>query len=359
MEILHVISSLGQGGAEKLVSDLVSHSHKKIDVLILDNSLGKHGEKLQQRGINVIKPLCKRNFVSLSNFFFLHKHIKKYDVIHAHLFHCLYWVALLSLFVPKIYVYTEHNTNNKRRKHILFRPIEWFIYSRYNCIICISNAVAANLKLWLGVDWQKIKVIHNGIYLGTYKNAIKYNKSDFPNCNNDDILLVMVARFAASKDQPTLIKALSLLPDTCKLLLVGDGEREKEYKELVDRLHLTGRVVFLGFRQDVSSILRTADIGVLSSHWDGFGLVAVEYMAAGCPVVASDVDGLCDVVKDAGLLFEAGNVNDLREKLELLINDPIKYKFIAEACLQRSHEFGIEKMIDNYLKVYEKIIHSS
>jgi glycosyltransferase involved in cell wall biosynthesis len=356
MKVLQIISTLGDGGAEKLVSDFALCSNKGIDVLILDNSWGKYGEKLQQLGINIIKPSGKRFFFSPVNFFFLWKHIKKYDVIHAHLFHCLYWTALLSLFVSKKYIYTEHNTYNKRRKYILFRPIEWFIYSRYNCIICISNATATNLKRWLGVNWPKIKVIHNGIHLDTYKNAVKYNKSDFPNCNNDDILLVMVARFSTSKDQPTLIKTLSLLPEKCKLLLIGGGTREAEYKELVEKLHLTDRVLFLGFRQDVPNILKTADIGVLSSHWDGFGLAVVEYMAAGCPVVVSDADGLRDVVKDAGLLFEKGNINNLKEKLEVLLNNPVQYRRVADACLLKSGEFGIEKMITSYWNVYTDFV---
>ena len=355
MRILHIISSLGQGGAEKLVSDIALYCNKKMDILILDNSFGVYGEKLQQRGINIIRPSQKRSFFSFSNFFFLRKHIKKYDVIHVHLFPCLYWIALLSLFVSKKYVYTEHNTYNRRRKYVFLRLIERYIYSRYNNIICISESVATNLKLWLRVDWKNISIISNGIVLDNYENATPYKKTDFQNCQNDDILLVMVARFSASKDHPTLIKTMSLLPAKCKLLLVGYGERENEYRELVKTLNLTDRVCFLGFRQDVPNILKTANIGVISSHWEGFGLVSVEYMAAGCPVIASNVNGLSDIVKDAGLLFEAGNIDDLKEKIELLLNDDAKYREISLACIQRSEEFGIEKIVASYFYLYEKL----
>jgi glycosyltransferase involved in cell wall biosynthesis len=352
MKILQIITTLGQGGAEKLVSDLVLSSNKKMDVLLLDNSYEIYEKTLLQHGINIIKPAYRRSFFSMANFFFLCKHIKKYNIIHVHLVHCLYWCALLSLFISKKYIYTEHNTYNKRRKYVFFRLIEKFIYSRYIYITCVSDLVAIQLKSWLGKDFKKIKVIKNGISLNTFFNAKGYNKVDFQNCEKDDILLVMVARFSAAKDQPTLIKSMSLLPKKYKLLLVGNGEREYEYKNLINQLYLSNRVIFLGFRTDIPDILKTADICVYSSHWEGMPLAIIESMASGKPLVASDVNGITEIVSGTGILFEHENYTDLASKILGISNCRELYNEIAMKCLDKAREFNINKVLENYYELY-------
>jgi glycosyltransferase involved in cell wall biosynthesis len=352
MRILQIITTLGQGGAEKLVVDLVLSSNKKMDVLLLDNSVGIHENTLIQHDINIIKPVTQRHFFSLSNYFFLYKHIKKYDVIHVHLVQGLYWCTLLSLFVSRKYIYTEHSTYNRRRKYVFFRTIEKFVYSRYTHIVCVSDLVAVQLKYWLRKDCRKIKVIKNGINLNAYFNAQGYNKTEFQNCGKDDIFLVMVARFSMAKDQPTLIKSLSLLPEKYKLLLLGSGEREGEYKELTKELNLSERVIFLGFRTDVPNILKTANICVLSSHWEGMPLSAIESMASGRPLIASNVNGITEIVSGVGVLFEHEDHIDLTSKiLEISSNNEL-YNEVAMKCLNRAKEFDINNVLDRYYKLY-------
>ena len=94
------------------------------------------------------------------------------------------------------------------------------------------------------------------------------------------------------------------LPVNFKLILVGEGPLKNSSQMLVQELCLKDRVFFLGNRDDVERIFKTADLSVLSSHWEGFGLVAVEGMAAGKPVIASNVSGLSEIVSGAGVLFE-------------------------------------------------------
>ncbi len=96
-----------------------------------------------------------------------------------------------------------------------------------------------------------------------------------------------------------------------ELLLVGDGVKRPDLERLAAELKIVERVRFLGNRSDVPDILAAADIYIQPSRWDGFGIAALEAMAAGLPVVVSNVPGLRDVVGDAGLLFEAGSVSEL------------------------------------------------
>lgn len=119
---------------------------------------------------------------------------------------------------------------------------------------------------------------------------------------------------------------------------------------------LEDRVHFLGIRDDVERILKTSDIIVLSSNWEGFGLAAVEGMAAGKPVIASNVPGLANVVSDAGLLFTKGKDSDLANKINILIENNDLYHKLSLAAEKRAELFSLDKMVDKYIELYNKIL---
>lgn len=93
----------------------------------------------------------------------------------------------------------------------------------------------------------------------------------------------------------------------------------------------------------------------MSSHIEGFGLAAVEGMSVGKPFIASDVDGLNDVIRGAGLLFRHGDDKQLAELITPLINDKELYNKAANQCLERAKQYDISKMVDGYMAVYEQI----
>ena len=90
----------------------------------------------------------------------------------------------------------------------------------------------------------------------------------------------MVASLSAAKDQDSIIRALSELPEEYRVQLVGDGPRRKELETLVDSLHLMNRVDFLGICSDIPQILVNSDINVMSSHWEGLSLSSIEGMSS-------------------------------------------------------------------------------
>lgn len=94
---------------------------------------------------------------------------------------------------------------------------------------------------------------------------------------------------------------------------------------------------------------------VMSSHIEGFGLAAVEGMSVGKPFIASDVDGLNDVIRGAGLLFRHGDDKQLAELITPLINDKELYNKVANQCLERAKQYDISKMVEGYMDVYKKI----
>lgn len=351
MRILHVINSFEIGGAQRLLSDLLPILAKAADVeLLVIRPLVANGllKKLIKSNIKVMS-LDELNLYNPKIFFKLRKITKKYNIIHAHLFPSLYWVAFAKTGGVKL-VYTEHNTSNKRRNKFFFKFLERIVYSRYSLIISISRKVQDNLQQWLcKKNDAHFVVINNGVDLTQF--SIK--KAVYKSCHKK---ILMIARFVPSKDQMTLIKAMQFVNENVKLCLVGSGITFKSCVRLAEDLSLTERIEFLGTRDDIPFIIAGSYIGVQSSHWEGFGLTAVEMMSAGLPVIASDVDGLREIVENYGLIFEHENARDLAEKINSLLSDDSYYKEISQKCMARAQDFSIERMAESYIWVYKDLL---
>ena len=162
----------------------------------------------------------------------------------------------------------------------------------------------------------------------------------------------MVAGFREQKDHETVIRAIKLLPAEYKLLLVGDGVRRTTIEEYISSLQLNDRVKLLGVRTDVYSLIKMSDFSVLSSHWEGFGLAAAEAMACGVPTIASNVDGLSSVVENGGILFEKGNIDDLKNKILMLENDEV-YKHYSKLGIEKAKQYDIKLMINKLQDLYK------
>jgi|SRR5690625_684002 len=367
MKILHIISGLGSGGAQKLLEDLLpimsAQGDNKIDLLVLNDKNRKFDKKLIASGIKIHAINLNSQYNPL-NIFYIIKFLKnnKYDIAHVHLFPTVYWVSLASRFIKKnrpILVYTEHSTHNRRREKRIFKYIDTFMYSMYDKIISISNKTEKYLLDWLNVSEErnnKFQVIYNGVDIKKFLTANPYSKKKIKTFFEDnDYLLCMVGRFSKQKDQMTVIRAMSKLSNNYHLLLIGEGKLLGQCKELVENMGLNDRVHFLGFRSDIERIYKTVDLIILSSHWEGFGLAAVEGMASGKPVIASRVDGLSEVVEGAGVLFNKGDFDDLAYLINNIIHDRHRYEEIANKSSKRSELYSIKDMANKYLKVYSKL----
>ena len=137
--------------------------------------------------------------------------------------------------------------------------------------------------------------------------------------------------------------------------LVGDGERRDELKKLVSDQKVEDNVRFLGVRSDVANVLKAADVVVMSSHWEGLSLSNIEGMSVGKPFVASDVDGLREITKDAGILFKHEDADELASIILQLSKDKDYYDYIAARCYERAKQFDISKTIEGYNALYNKI----
>lgn len=365
VKILHLINNLGSGGAEKLLEDLIPLMNQmedvEADILLLTDKKNVFYESLVQKGIKV-DVIKYRKMYDPRNILEIKKYIckGKYDLVHSHIFPTQYWVALSRLIIrnKKVkFVTTEHSTHNRRREKFYFRIIDRFIYSKYDVIISVTEKTRDNLINWIDPKRKRIDkyvVIENGVDIEKIKEALPYKKTDLVSDIGDDIKLVcMVGRFSEAKDQPTLIKALSKLPLDIHLALVGEGPLKEDNKKLAKELGILDRVHFLGFREDIPRILKSVDIVVLSSHWEGFGLSAVEGMAAGKPVIVSDVEGLAEVVYGAGIVFKSEE--ELRNIINSLLINYDLYEKLAQMCIEKAETYNIKKMLMSFQNIYSQL----
>lgn len=358
MKVLQLINSLGAGGAEKLLVDAAitySNLGVDVDILLLINVDSPFIAKLKDYPkINVFWLSSTGSVYNPLHILKLRKYFSKYDIVHVHLFPCLYWAGIASM-IGKNHklIYTEHNTTNRRRNSLFFKFLDRIIYKKYDEIVSISDSVDENLKNHLGSSFNNITKIYNGIDLKEITNAEPYQKEEL-GLPSDSVVLMQVSSFSAQKNQNFLIRSLLELPDNYVLLLVGDGGLRKESEELAKKTGVENRVRFLGVRKDVPRLLKSVDLVILSSHFEGLSLASVEGLASGKPFLASDVPGLTEVVKDAGILFKDDNVADLNPKIKKLMSDRGYYDRIAVQCQQRAKKYDIMTMCRYYKALYQK-----
>lgn len=347
MKVLHVISSLGIGGAERLISDMLPQM--KIDgvdvsLLVYRRLYNDFEKKLEDAGVAIISLEVENNY-SPRIVFSLANAMKDFDIIHVHLFPALYQVAVANVFCRRKLIFTEHCTTNRRRQSRLFHVIERIVYSQYSRLVSVSEETQESLMVWLNERNNRYSVILNGIDLKAF--CLDKEKNDFP------YTVLMVSRFAEQKDQATLINSLQWIREDVHVVLVGDGDTKHSCEELACQIGVAERCHFMGVQSNIPYWVSKADIGVLSTHWEGFGLAVVEMMAGKLPVVASDVEGLKQVVDGAGLLFPEGDDRALAEVINQLIKNPDYRKQIAERCYERASLYDIRQTVQSYIKIYQ------
>jgi glycosyltransferase involved in cell wall biosynthesis len=355
MRVLQIIDSLNCGGAEVMLTAMVPRFQTRgvvCDVVaLLERPSPLEGMLLEQK-IHLRHTGVHRLY-SPQQIFALAKPLRGYDLVHVHLFPAQLWTVLAAARsrcrIPL--VTTEHATWNAHRRWWL-QPVDKWMYSQYKRIACIGKAAAEELARWCPTVAGKINIIPNGIALDAFETAQPATLTPLP---SGVARLVFVGRFDVPKDHATLLRALTAVQNA-HLLLVGDGPQRQALQKLAQVLRITQRVTFLGWRSDVAAVLKASDIYVHSTHAEGFGIAACEAMAAGLPVVASDVPGLAQIVEGAGILFPPGNDRVLARQLTELIVSPERRRKMSQASVRRARQFSIEHTVDGYIRMYESVL---
>jgi glycosyltransferase involved in cell wall biosynthesis len=315
---LHIIKRLDvTGGAERIVTEL-ARTQAAHDVLVYGGGASFYdlGDTTLYRAQGPIMAI-----------WYAFRLRSKYRTFHLHLFPTIYF----ALFFGRQAIIHEHNTHNKRRDIVLFRPLEWVIYRRARAIIAISPATKSKLVNWIGRA-SAIQVIPNFVANLPRGNAID-ELTEKP--HHSRYVLAMVASFTDQKRQELAIKALVDLPPDISLIFAGEGPRLPECRALADALGVNDRITFAGAVKNIADVYQAADLCLLVSHWEGFGLVVLEAASFGVPTVVSDVEGLREVCPDNRFILARATPSGLAEKilevLPLARSSPVRATFKAHA----------------------------
>lgn len=340
MKVLHILASSSFSGAENVVCQIITAFKKSPEIeLAYCSPYGKIKEILDGKGIPYL-PLNNLTTKEIRNTIKIYKP----DIIHAHGTTAAVKAAMVCWNIPLVYHIHNNSFNSRRLSKKSIANLIPFIKASH--VIWVTQH-CQDSYLFSSIAKNKSSVVNNGIDLSVFQNAKTATNPD---------KIIMVSRFAPAKDHDTVIKAMPLINNNFQLYFVGDGERRPACEDLVRNMGLEERVHFLGARSDIPKLVGDAFIGIQSSHWEGFGMSAVEIMACGVPVIASDADGLKQVVEDAGVIFKTGDEKDLASKIQLLATDSALYNKTAKACLDRSKKYSIDETANKCRKIYENVL---
>lgn len=376
MRILHVITSLRTGGAEKLMVELLprlyqlnelnelselselrstkstmsTSSTNTVELLVFDGVRTPFYEELERRGVKIHSFEENCNVYNPLFVFKLIPYLKQFDVVHTHNTACQMFVAMANVFVGTRIVTTEHSTSNRRRKYPLLKWLDSWMYHQYETIVTVSDIAGRNIRDYVGDQNLPIRTIANGIDVKRFADSEPCK--ELVQQYADVFKAVMVAGFRYEKDHKTVIKSFSLLPENYHLFLVGDGEERGACEELVASLGLSDRVHFLGIRSDVANILQASDVVIMSSHREGLSLSNLEGMASGKPFIASDVDGLHEIVDGYGVLFPHEDDKALAEVIKKCCEDKEYAAEVGRKCQEKAMMYDISVMAEGYGRLY-------
>lgn len=358
--VLHLMSSLEVGGAERLLIDLMKSCSDAPQipqvVVVMNNRIDKSmANELNSTSVPVYfldRPESSRNPRYIRD---LKKIMKRHDVavIHSHTPGSKYWSALCRILKPDLKLaHTFHQTR------IGMNYVDVMLHnSLVDVTIAISKAVASEAR---SRNVKRVEQIENGIPTALF-NSVS------PQPPGTKARIISVGRlFPEEKGQDVLIRAIWRcinrgLDVDCTFVgspAIGDSETLPTLEALTSSLELNSRVHFVQGRTDVATLLADASIFVLPSRREGFGLALVEAMAAGLPVIASNIEGPSDILTDGidGLLFESGSDEQLAERIAILIESPELADNLRNNARAKSCDYDISKMRDKYMAVYSLLI---
>ncbi len=231
--------------------------------------------------------------------------------------------------------------------------------------ICISEAVAQYARSALGVPQSTITVLPNPLPDDAFApiEAPAWSELGLTEMADASAVIGVIGRLSDEKGHEQLIQAAApwfAQHPQARLLVVGDGPLRAALTQQVNERGLAQNIYFLGHRSDVRRIIAGLDTVVVPSHKEGLGYVALEAMAAGCPVVATAVGGLPEVIEHevSGMLVPDGDIKALFTQVDHVIDDPGLAQQLREGGQQRARSYALKPHIDQLIKLYSGVLGS-
>ncbi|MBU5294097.1 glycosyltransferase [Anaerosalibacter bizertensis] len=329
-KIMHILSSNSYSGAENVVINIINSLSNDYDFAYVSPE-GPIQEVLKEKNIIHIP-------IKSMNPYYLNMIFRKWkpDIIHAHDFRASVSSAL-SLY-PCYKISHLHQNPLWIRKINLYSLVYFITCLFYDKIVVVSNEILEE-AVFLKLFKYKSYILQNNIDIN---NILKLSDTGKSNKKYD---VAFIGRLTEAKDPLRFVrvinKVIAYRPGT-RIVIVGDGILRNEVKTLIMQLELNTNVEMMGFLSNPYEILNNSKLLVMTSKWEGFGIVAVEAMALGKPVFASPVGGLKSIIKEDCGGFCETDEDFIKNILESLSNDDY-YKKMSYNSKKNARKFGNKK----------------
>lgn len=359
-KVVHCITTISRGGAENQLLILAREQiAQNLDVSVIylkgNPELASEFDKV---GVTILRDVANKNpIIQVLKIWKINRN--SVHIFHAHLPRA----ELIASFTKGInpLILSKHNSEPffPKAPKLVSRFIARFVNSKADLIICISNAVK-NFIIGNGEISNQKKLKVN--YYGADQNKFEPNK-EIQNLKKDlgiedKFVFGTVARLENQKDFPTMIHAfanLTKLKNNATLLIVGNGSLEKELKELSVELSISKNIVWVGKVLEPRKYMELMDVFVLTSKYEGFGLVMVEAMQVGIPILAANNSSIPEVLGSNYMgLFKTGDNLALFLKMQESLYISFREKLTA-GFEGRLHLFNATIMAENILKIYKAV----
>lgn len=356
MKILYIITGLGLGGAETITVSLAERIQAIGHPVGIISLAGEQeipvGEyipvwnlRMEKSPKGLLAALWKAKKI-VDDF--------RPDVVHGHMFHAVLFSRIMKVISTEHnkVISTEHtNTLGRQLRMLAYRLTDFLSDKNTN----VSQEATDYFIQEKAFSRRKSLAVYNGIDTSRFKqNGNGWKIRNQYGIAPDDFVFVNVARLMPAKDQRNLLKAFASLDlQDKRLLLVGKGELETDLRQYAKELGLEQSVVFCGAQRNVEDYCNAADCFVLSSAWEGFGLVLAEAMACQLPVVSTDCGGTAEVVQDSRFLVPPCDSSALAEKMrEIAMMSRQERIELGQLNRSKAKRFDIGHIVDTWLELY-------
>ena len=365
INVIHLVEELTIGGLEKILTSIVLNLDKKkynVSVWCLREG-GFFANKLAKEGIDfkILHISTSRNPLSIYKLYKLLKS-RKFDIIHTHAYSAG-TIGRMSAFLAGVPVIISHNHSVYDYYNRRYHFVEWFLSLITDRVVCVSDIANRFANETQRINARKLITIHNGIdseYTVLEKRTSGLRKElGIP---VDHSVICTIAHLEEHKGVKYLLESASLLLQSrndVSFLVVGEGRLKEKLKILCADLKIEENVVFAGERGDIPEILSLTDIFVLPSLREGLPLTILEAMACGKPVIATNVGGIPEVVKDgvSGILISPKDPEALHSAINELLGDREKLKKMGHNGKRvYSESFDSKTMIGKIEDLYDSLM---
>jgi glycosyltransferase involved in cell wall biosynthesis len=353
------VSFSGQGGVERAMTQLAGGLIEKgvaVD-LLLPRATGEHMEAIPEK-VNVIKFNTGHTFSSLLP---LARYLRKErpDALLAAKHRAIVTAVIASRlagFRGKVAgnIQTTISEGLKDSNVIKRSMYVWMMKTFYkwaDLIVAVSRGVADDVIQLTGLDEKKVTVIYNPVVTPEIFDMAR-QPLNHPWFKESSVPIILgIGRLTKQKDFHTLVRAFEKVRKTspCRLVILGDGGDLASLRSLAREMGIQDDLDFPGFQKNPFAWLSRSSLFVLSSRWEGFGIVIVEAMALGIPVVSTDCpNGPSEILKDGryGLLTPVGNPDALAEAMIRTLQKPLP----AEELKSAAEDYSTEKISEDFIR---------